>query len=179
MLGKPSDCNHSGGTSGARSDALQKHLDALKSLTDKPARTVTPGKTCAICGKAFKWYWRCTYECYLCHAMICSNCYLNGMLPQKVRAYDYEEYPICLTCVPTVQKEMEEQNLQIAVSEYQTGFADGKCDGQAGFPNNASVSGGSSAHFLKGYNAGHEKGFLSRCWKQGLQDGLRNRETIT
>ena len=95
------------------------------------------------------------------------------MLPQAVRAFMYEEYPICLGCAPAVQREMEDQGLQSAVLDYKTGFNDGKHDGAAGFQEKPSLSDGFSVHYLKGYEAGHKKGSMGRTIRDGLQDRFR------
>jgi len=173
MPSKHSAGNHSRGTPSSGSDALQKHLDAFKSKTDIPAGVATCGKTCAICGKRFTWYWRRRYQCAVCGSAICSDCYLEGMLPRAVREFDYAEYTICLRCAPAVQREIEDQGLQSAVLDYKTGLNAGNRDGAAGFQEKPSLSDGFSVHYLKGYEAGHKKGSMGRTIRDGLRDGFK------
>ena len=129
--------------------------------------------TCALCGKEFKWYWRWRYNCFRCHRQVCSNCYRDVMIPEKIRIYDYEEYPICRECVPAVQKEMEEPGILQAALEYRMGLRDGEEDGLRGSGNKANISlSVLSVHYVNGYKVGHNKG----AFKHRVAEGIREAE---
>ena len=133
------------------------------------AETVTSGKTCAVCGKAFYRLYRWKHLCPRCHAMVCRDCYLNGMLPEQVLAFDYDEkYPICRVCFPIVQNRLAEQDVQCAIKDYESGFVLGECDGNQKADKGTSLLGvrSLSAHYMNGYEAGYRKGVWARRWQE-------------